>query len=648
MSNNSNKSKILYVDDEKGNLNVFQKLFRREYQVVTCQSAEEGLTRFKAEYFDLVISDQRMPDKTGVQFIEDIRKINKVVPCILLSGYKDFDVMRFAVNEVGVNKIVSKPFDHKSLQNTIDLAITTHHLQLENLSIHEKLIESEKKYRDIFESISDVLIRTDTRGKVILVSPSIKDLAGFKPEEIIEQPIERILIDFNLNDATKKLIRKNTSPMQIFSIMYGKNKKVLHVSSTAIRLVDEHSSKVTGYQFLIRDITEQYKLQNEILRSREDFRLLSENSTSRIYKVNRDLKIEYANKLALESFDGFKPNKIDFLSLIDKENRNDIHQDLNWVFENGSLKSLEIENESADEMSWFAIDMVPLHINEGLDSVLIIVNDITIKKRVEGMLLDINQELEEEVKKRTLDLEKAKSDLEIAYAQEKNLNKLRSQFVSTASHQFRTPLTVIQSNIGLLELQLNKFNPDLLEIYHKISKRINSEIKRMTDLMDNVLILGKRDSGGLKVKSQMIDVLKLCTTVVNQYNQIQPDNRKASISHKGSPVLFYMDPDLLDNALSNLISNAFKYSQGNPAPEVFLEYTKTSLRISIRDFGIGIPEKDIPNLFEPFYRGSNVREFLGTGLGTAIVKTYVELLGGRISLKSKINEGTTFTIRFKK
>jgi signal transduction histidine kinase len=112
--------------------------------------------------------------------------------------------------------------------------------------------------------------------------------------------------------------------------------------------------------------------------------------------------------------------------------------------------------------------------------------------------------------------------------------------------------------------------------------------------------------------------------------------------------LYHLDPELFENAFSNLVSNAFKYSLNKPAPLVNLQFEKSSLRITLQDFGVGIPEEDVANIFEPFYRASNVKDIYGTGLGTSIVKAYLDLIDVSIDLQSKVGEGTTFILNVEK
>ena len=223
---------------------------------------------------------------------------------------------------------------------------------------------------------------------------------------------------------------------------------------------------------------------------------------------------------------------------------------------------------------------------------------------------------------------------------------MKSRFVSTASHQFRTPLTVIRSNVELLQMQSDLMDDKLKPKFDKASERINHEVKRMTDLMDEVLILGKINAGRVPFEPKLTDVVSICRELVNEYNGIQNDGRKVNFKIEGKQTKLNLDEKLFSHTISNLLSNALKYSEGRGNPEMTLQFNKKSLKIRVTDQGIGIPENEIDNLFQPFFRAANASETPGTGLGLAICKEYIELNGGTIEVKSEQNKGTTFNLEF--
>ncbi len=241
----------------------------------------------------------------------------------------------------------------------------------------------------------------------------------------------------------------------------------------------------------------------------------------------------------------------------------------------------------------------------------------------------------------------ANKELKESLEREKELGQLKSTFVSTASHQFRTPLTVIQSNAQLLEMfnaSGKKIEP---EKYKKVSGRITEAIAKMTGLMDDVLILGKISAGKVQYDPEDIALVEFCEKLANEFNDLKTDGSHLNFVIKGEPYNVALDPKLLTHSLSNLISNAFKYSVGKKNPDLTIHFKPNEIVVSIKDYGIGIPEDELPKLFQPFFRAKNVTEIKGTGLGLSIAKDYIEVNKGQIAVKSTLGEGSCFEIIFK-
>ncbi len=262
-----------------------------------------------------------------------------------------------------------------------------------------------------------------------------------------------------------------------------------------------------------------------------------------------------------------------------------------------------------------------------------IVIDITDQKLKELEIQKLNDNLELEVSERTAEL---KESLE----REQELGKLKSRFVSTVSHQFRTPLTVIQSSLGILEMQSDLMDERFKEKFAKSYKRVQNQVTKMTDLMNDVLIMGKIDAGVLQVDKARVNLVEDITGIIDRYNLIQTDGRSMELLVLGEPREVDLDSNLMEHALSNLVSNSFKYSKGSANPSIEIEFKEDSVDIRIEDHGVGIPQDELEHIFEPFYRATNTGEVQGTGLGMAIAKEYIELNGGELEVSSELNVGT--------
>lgn len=241
---------------------------------------------------------------------------------------------------------------------------------------------------------------------------------------------------------------------------------------------------------------------------------------------------------------------------------------------------------------------------------------------------------------------RADKEMEAAFLKERKFNELKSKFVSIASHQFRTPLTVIYSNAELLELKTNHCEKALSDEYKIIISRIKNEVERMTELMNNILVFGKQEAKKIEKVIQPINFNEFIQTLTKTYFNSDSNGREIKVREEGERKIFFTDESLIVHILTNVISNAFKYSVGKPDPELIITYLENELEIQVVDYGLGIPKKDIPNLFTSFFRASNSHSIIGSGLGLVIVKQFTELLNGTVELKTKENYGTTIKLTF--
>jgi PAS domain S-box-containing protein len=239
------------------------------------------------------------------------------------------------------------------------------------------------------------------------------------------------------------------------------------------------------------------------------------------------------------------------------------------------------------------------------------------------------------------DRKRAEAELLAAMQREKELSELKSKFVSTASHEFRTPLATMLSSAELLEHYSENLAP---EERRNLLQTIQGSAKRMSEMIDDVLTLGRAESGVLKLNLGPTNLRELCERVVSEFRIAQGKHHVITLDDRFDRLEAYMDERLLRHILNNLLSNAVKYSPTGSEVTFSLERRDEQAAIEIQDRGIGIPPEDQPRMFESFQRASNVENRPGTGLGLAIVKKAVELHGGEISLQSAVGSGTRFTV----
>lgn len=288
---------------------------------------------------------------------------------------------------------------------------------------------------------------------------------------------------------------------------------------------------------------------------------------------------------------------------------------------------------------------------EGQVFVIVFVVDITVRKSAELEIKQLNQELEQKVTDRTmllhealLALEQSREELNTAFEKEKELGALKSRFVSMASHEFRTPLSTILSSVSLAR---RYGAPQDLDNRERHLGKIQAAVKVLNDILEDFLSLGKLEEGLVAVKPEPLgrqDLLDELGELVQEMGKASVKGQALNVSHTLPDTDFVVDRKLLRNILVNLLSNAIKYSPERSVIDVYCSYGPGELEISVRDQGIGIAEEEQRHLFERFFRAGNASGIQGTGLGLHIVGRYVSLMGGRVTLTSKLNEGTTITV----
>jgi PAS domain S-box-containing protein len=270
----------------------------------------------------------------------------------------------------------------------------------------------------------------------------------------------------------------------------------------------------------------------------------------------------------------------------------------------------------------------------------LIVYAAELEKKVELRTEALNNtitKLEEEVIERKKAEEEARKSLE----RERELNELKTKFVSIASHEFRTPLSTVMSSAALIQQYKDKND---LEKVDKHVLRIKSSVNHLTQILNDFLSLGKLEEGKVDIKPETIEINDFLHEIIEEVQSFLKEGQKLEIHCPKEIKQIETDPRILRNIMFNLISNASKYSDSGKTIDIDCAKENGKVLFGIRDHGIGIPKEDQKHLFDRFYRASNAGQIQGTGLGLNIVKRYAGLLGGEISFKSDYGKGSTFYI----
>ncbi len=310
------------------------------------------------------------------------------------------------------------------------------------------------------------------------------------------------------------------------------------------------------------------------------------------------------------------------------------------------------------EGSTFPIEISLNYFNSGEEMVIMaLITDITERKKIELELQQLNTDLEQRVEDRTQmlagaikeleysnkSLAKAEEELTTALQTEKEMGELKSRFVSTASHEFRTPLATILSSVSLIA----KYSkPEDQDKRIKHIERIKSTVTDMREILNDFLSLSKLEEGKMRNSPVIFQLAPFCKTIADEMQMHVKPGQEIEYEHEG-PGETFLDNQLLKNVLVNLLSNAIKFSEEGGKIIMRSVLRNSELHLSVKDSGIGMSQEDQKHLFERFFRGENAASIQGTGLGLNIVLKYVELMGGEISFESELNQGTTFKLLFK-
>ena len=242
----------------------------------------------------------------------------------------------------------------------------------------------------------------------------------------------------------------------------------------------------------------------------------------------------------------------------------------------------------------------------------------------------------------SLQLKATQAKLNQSLAQEKELNKIKSGFVSKVSHDLRNPLNSISGMAQILESYGDKLSP---EKKTEVLDQLRRNVSKMTNLLDDVLIISQKDMGKLQFNSAPLKLKTFCLGVISEVQTAFNNQPTINFIYQTEQKEFNLDRKLLNYILTNLLTNACKYSPQDSVIDFKIDYQPTELIFTISDRGIGVPPKDLSRLFDSFYRASNSKNYQGTGLGLAIAKEYVEFHQGTISVESELEVGTTFTVK---
>lgn len=372
---------------------------------------------------------------------------------------------------------------------------------------------------------------------------------------------------------------------------------------------------------LWHEIAERQRVENALRESEERFRLLAENSTDMISRHTPDGIYLYVSP-ACYTLLGYKPEELVGRSAYEFLHPDDVvalTQNQQNILDDSDIYTITFRaRHRHGHYVWFESTARSLR-----DARTGAINEIHVASR------DITER------------KRAEADIQRALEKEKQLNELKSNFVSMTSHEFRTPLTIILSSAQLIENYGHKWTEEKKRTY---LQRIQVGGKRITQLLDDILVVGKADAGKLQLEPAPLNLVEFCHSLVEEMQLGDRAQHTIEFISQADYPDACMDEKLLQRILSNLLSNALKYSPSGSTVNFELTHENSMAVFKVQDRGIGIPEADQKHLFDSFQRASNVGTIPGTGLGLAIVKKCVDLQGGAIAVSSEVGVGTLIAV----
>lgn len=499
---------------------------------------------------------------------------------------------------------------------------------------------SEERYRLIADNTSDLIWLYDrTADRFTYASPSALPLLGYTPEEIVGRklldfiaPVSEAAAQRALEQALKS-VAETRAPVHLAVELEHRRKDGSVVPMEVVTSVlADAMGRVTHILGVTRDITERQKARETLEKFNTELEQQVETRTAELAARNREIEAlvesipdtvllcDERGELITSHFAQNRASAFPFASVSNGDRLSQQHPVL-----------LEIARE-LHAVSWASQEAIMLEFDRNINGV-----DYSIEARATPAGVNRLLILMRDISARKRGERVAQANLE----RERQLSDMKSQFISVASHEFRTPLAAA---VGSLEL-LERHHARLTDAKRtELLVRAQRSLGRLTGIMTDVLQVSRADSGRVKVKLMNVDLGRFVQDVVNEVAEGDRQAHTFSFEQSGGPSTVPADTNLLNHVISNLVGNAARYSPTGTKVSVTLHIEAEAFIVTVADEGIGIPEAERERIFEPFVRGSNVGQIGGTGLGLNIVKRYTELMGGHIVVLPT-ERGATFRIR---
>lgn len=595
---------------------------------------EEEYRAHLNENLDVILADFTLPQFDAPYALEVLKEHRLDVPFILVTG---------SIGEEEAVKCIKQGAADYLLKDRLARlgSAVTHALQERKLRQARRRAEAtEKRLNTIIEATSDLISVMDTNGQMVYLNRAGREMLGFAETEVIEGNT----ITETHPPRVRPLIVNEAIPLAMRNGLWSGETSLLRRDGQEIpvsQVIMAHKAPDSTVEFLstiARDISERKRVEealknyadeleqrvaertSELRQEKERVEAVLDNSSDAIILADSEGKIQQVNPAFTAMF-GYPAEQVVGQSLVtfaQPDHADSLQDMLRRVVDTYQPGRIELPCRRRDG-SQFETDMALTSIVEGhqVGSIVCSVRDVTERKMIEQELVR-------------------------ALEKEKELNELKSRFVSMISHEFRTPLAVILASSGILI----QYNERLNEEQKKERlQQIQAKVHQLDTLLDTVLSIGRAESVGVDFHPEPVNLKALCESLVDEA-QLTTSRHQIHFKCEDEGRAVLVDKKLIQQALVNLLTNAIKYSPGGGPIHFTLSCNHQEVSITVQDEGIGIPQEDQKRMFEMFHRAQNVGVISGTGLGLSIIKQAVEAHNGSISFESQVGAGTTFIIVF--
>jgi len=484
------------------------------------------------------------------------------------------------------------------------------------------LKKSEEKYRTLVESSTEMIVTVNEHGTMLFANRRAAELFGISSDKLVGMKIQ----DFMTADDADDCIHDISLVVKSNRCLLKEKRKVLNGKETWLRVsmvpVKISADGTLGVMSIASDITLQKKTQEQLRESEEKFRNIVETSDDIVFQLSRSGTIKYVSP-RITALYGWEPAELVDKPILNTTPPTEITRvsgAIRTLLKNNLLKNFEItQSDKFGHLIPMEINATPMHRNGKIVGIQGIMRNITERKHNEIELRRTNEVLKEH-------------------------DRMKNEFVSTVSHELRTPLCIFKNILSNTMAQL--YGP----VAPKLRKNLaiaNETIDRLARIINDFLDVSKIEAGKMLLNICDVDLQKLVSEVVEAFTPLaQSKDIHIAATMQNSPIIFEADRDKLVQILTNLFSNAVKFTPAGGNINILLSEYDQQITIAVSDTGIGIDEKDLANLFNRYVQVTKqiTAPVPGTGLGLAIVKELVEMHQGKVWAQSSLGNGTTFTL----